>query len=53
MSAPTVIRVENLSKRYRIGKAHQRHDTLREALVAGLQGSAQRLSSMVHRQKYL
>jgi len=27
------IRVENLSKRYRIGQLHQRHDTLRDALV--------------------
>jgi lipopolysaccharide transport system ATP-binding protein len=27
------IRVENLSKRYRIGRAQQRHDTLRDALV--------------------
>ena len=30
------IRVENLSKLYHIGRAQQRHDTLREALVAGL-----------------
>ena len=30
------IRVENLSKHYHIGKAQQRHDTLRDALVAGL-----------------
>ncbi len=28
------IRVENLSKRYRIGALQQRHDTLRDALVA-------------------
>jgi lipopolysaccharide transport system ATP-binding protein len=27
------IRVENLSKQYKIGKAQQRHDTLRDALV--------------------
>ena len=27
------IRVENLSKLYRIGRAQQRHDTLRDALV--------------------
>jgi lipopolysaccharide transport system ATP-binding protein len=27
------IRVENLSKQYRIGRAQQRHDTLRDALV--------------------
>ena len=30
------IRVENLSKRYRIGELHQRHDTLRDALVDSL-----------------
>ena len=29
------IRVENLSKLYHIGKAQQRHDTLRDALVDG------------------
>jgi len=29
------IRVENLSKLYKIGKAQQRHDTLRDALVDG------------------
>jgi hypothetical protein len=31
------IRVENLSKRYRIGALQHRHDTLRDALVATLQ----------------
>jgi len=31
-----MICVENLSKRYRIGKKQQRHDTLRDALVACL-----------------
>ena len=30
------IRVENLSKQYHIGQLHQRHDTLRDALSAGL-----------------
>jgi lipopolysaccharide transport system ATP-binding protein len=30
------IHVEGLSKRYRIGKAQQRHDTLRDALMAGM-----------------
>jgi len=30
------IRVENLSKRYHIGQLHQRHDTLRDALVDSL-----------------
>ncbi len=28
------IRVENLSKLYHIGRAQQRHDTLREAIAA-------------------
>jgi len=28
------IRVENLSKLYHIGRAQQRHDTLRDALVS-------------------
>jgi len=32
----TVISVEHLSKLYHIGKAQQRHDTLRDALVDGL-----------------
>ena len=41
------IRVENLSKLYRIGKAQQRHDTLREVLVAGLRAPLKRLSSFV------
>jgi len=31
-----VIRVENLSKLYHIGELHQRHDTLRDALVDSL-----------------
>ncbi len=31
------IRVENLSKLYRIGRAQQRHDTLRDALVSTFQ----------------
>lgn len=30
------IRVENLGKKYRLGKAQQRHDTLRDALMSGL-----------------
>lgn len=30
------IRVENLSKRYRIGMLHERSDTLRDALVSGV-----------------
>ncbi len=47
------IRVENLSKLYRIGKAQQRHDTLRDVLVDGLRGSMQRLSSFVLRRSSL
>ena len=42
------IRVQHLSKQYGIGKAQQRHDTLRDSVVAGLQGAGQRLSSIVH-----
>jgi len=37
------IRVENLSKLYHIGRARQRHDTLRDALIAGLRAPWQRL----------
>jgi lipopolysaccharide transport system ATP-binding protein len=43
------IRVENLSKQYRIGRAQQRHDTLRDALMGGLRAPVKRLSSMVRR----
>ena len=43
------IRVENLSKLYHIGKAQQRHDTLRDALVAGLRAPLKRLLSFVPR----
>jgi len=32
----TAIRVENLGKMYRIGRAQQRHDTLRDTIAAGL-----------------
>ena len=32
----TAIRVENLSKQYRIGALQQRHDTLRDALMAAV-----------------
>ena len=45
----TAIRVENLSKLYHIGKAQQRHDTLRDALVAGLRAPLKRLLSFVPR----
>ncbi len=37
----TAIRVESLSKLYRIGRAQRRHDTLRDALVAGLRRNRQ------------
>ena len=39
-----VIRVEHLSKRYRIGKARQRHDTLRDVVAASLRFVAALLS---------
>jgi len=38
-----VIRVEGLSKQYRIGALRQRHDSIREALVAGLSALPRRL----------
>lgn len=37
------ISVENLSKKYHIGRAQQRHDTLRDALVAGVKAPFERL----------
>jgi lipopolysaccharide transport system ATP-binding protein len=37
------IRVENLSKRYHIGRAQQRHDTLRDALAAAMRAPLQSL----------
>jgi len=37
------IRVENLSKRYHIGRAQQHHDTLRDAFMAGLRVPIERL----------
>jgi lipopolysaccharide transport system ATP-binding protein len=43
------IRVENLSKQYKIGRAQQRHDTLRDALVDSLQSPIQRLLSLGRR----
>ncbi len=39
------IRVENLGKRYRIGKAQVRHDTLRDALMASARAPLQWFSS--------
>jgi ABC-type polysaccharide/polyol phosphate transport system ATPase subunit len=48
MSSTIAVRVENLSKRYRIGRSQLRHDTLRDALVAafhrnGREAAAQEL----------
>ena len=43
------IKVENLSKLYHIGRAQERHDTLRDWLAAGLRAPVHRLSSIVHR----
>jgi len=42
------IRVENLSKLYHIGRAQEQHDTLRDALVAGLRAPLQRLSQITN-----
>ena len=36
------IRVEHLGKRYKIGRAQRRHDTLRESLMHGLRAPLQR-----------
>jgi lipopolysaccharide transport system ATP-binding protein len=35
----TAIRVEKLGKQYRIGRAQERHDTLRDAIVGNVQRS--------------
>ncbi len=43
------IRVENLSKRYQISRAQQRHDTLRDALVASVRRPLRSLPSSVSR----
>ena len=43
------IRVENLGKMYHIGRTQQRHDTLRDSLVAAARAPLERLSSFVHR----
>ena len=45
----TAIRVENLGKQYRIGRLQERHDTLRDSLVAGLRGAGKRLATVLHR----
>lgn len=42
MMSDIAIRVENLSKMYRIGRAQRRHDTLREALSASWQTGSRR-----------
>jgi lipopolysaccharide transport system ATP-binding protein len=47
----TAVRVQKLSKRYTIGSLQQRHDSLREAMVAGWQGSRQSLMSLFNRRK--
>lgn len=39
------IRVEKLSKRYRIGRSRQRHDTVREAVAAGIKRPFSRFQS--------
>jgi lipopolysaccharide transport system ATP-binding protein len=43
------VRVENLGKRYRIDRARQRHDTLRDALTAGLRAPLGWLRTDGHR----
>jgi lipopolysaccharide transport system ATP-binding protein len=43
------IRVDNLSKQYRIGGPQASYQTLRESLVAAAQAPFRRLSSIVHR----
>lgn len=42
------IRVEKLSKKYRIGRAQQRHDTLRDALSGSWRGLGERLRRNGH-----
>ena len=42
------IRVENLGKMVRIGRAKERHDTLRDALMAGLRAPLDRLRGNGH-----
>lgn len=40
-----IIRVENLSKQYRIGASRKRHDTLRDALTSAVRGIGDRFRS--------
>jgi lipopolysaccharide transport system ATP-binding protein len=49
MANDTIIKVENLSKLYHLGRLQQRHDTLRDWLAAGVRAPLQRLSALVHR----
>lgn len=39
----TAIHVENLGKLYHIGRLQYQHNTLRDSLVAGLQGAGERI----------
>jgi hypothetical protein len=43
IKSDVAIRVENLSKKYRIGRAQERHDTLRDSLAASVRGLGRRL----------
>ena len=43
------IRVENLSKLYRVGRAQQRHDTLRDALASEMANLKSGMSSLFRR----
>lgn len=50
MSAPApALRVMHVSKRYRIGRPEERHDSLREALTSGATGFTRRLARRDHR----
>jgi lipopolysaccharide transport system ATP-binding protein len=42
----SAIRVENLGKRYRLGSAAARNDTLRDAIVAGIRSPLRRLKQL-------
>jgi len=48
MNTDIAIRVDKLGKRYDIGVAQQRHDTLRDALVAGLRRVVRRDAASRH-----
>jgi lipopolysaccharide transport system ATP-binding protein len=51
-AAPPAIRVEGLSKIYRIGEMHERHRTLRDALMAMAKAPARRLRRLRRSQAY-